>query len=81
MEGTDRDKLPGGRAVNVTVFGDTAEEIELAALDEARAYFCSDVQLRIVPDYGAQKGSAFPGGTSEKKYGASVKVETVGYPS
>jgi hypothetical protein len=73
---TDRDLLPGGRTIGVLVYGDTAEEIELAALDEARAFFGSDIQLRVVRDYGVMPSSG-----PSKKYMASVRVETVGYPS
>lgn len=35
----------------VKVFGDTADEIELAALDEARKLFGSDARLEIRADY------------------------------
>lgn len=42
---------PGGRTINVVVCGDTADEIELAALDEARKFFGPDRQLEVVHDY------------------------------
>jgi hypothetical protein len=42
-----------GRRIRVTVYGDTADELELAALDEARKFFGEGPLLRIVDDYTA----------------------------
>ena len=66
---------PAGRTLNVTVFGDTADEIELAALDKARAFFGDGRQLEIVPDYKVS-GTVSSDGT-DKKYRAVVNVRTV----
>lgn len=44
-------RAPRQRTVNVCAYGDTADEIELAALDKARDFFGTDVQLEIVRDY------------------------------
>lgn len=76
-EGIDRDIRPAGREVDVFVFGDNADEIELAALDEARPFFGDGVHLTVVPAYRAL--SVLPGGALEpraggKKYHATVTV-------
>jgi hypothetical protein len=42
-----------GRSIEVLAFGDTANELELAALDEARKFFGKDRQLEVVPSYKA----------------------------
>ena len=42
---------PAGRSINVQAFGDSADELELAALDEARTVFGKDMRLEIVRDY------------------------------
>jgi hypothetical protein len=61
------------RSLNATFEGDSANEIELAALDEARKLFGSGIQLRIMPDYTVFM-SANP---DRKRYGATVTVVTV----
>jgi hypothetical protein len=66
---------PAGRILNVTVFGDTADEIELAALDEARTFFGDSRQLEIVPDY--KVSGTIPHDGTDKKYRAGVNVRTV----
>jgi len=71
---TQRQQSPG-RILNVTVFGDTADEIELAALDEARAFFGGSRQLEIVPDYKVS-GTIIHDRT-DKKYRAGVNVRAV----
>lgn len=48
---TDRQDGTLGRRISVRAFGDTADEIELYALDEARLVFGADVPLEIVRDY------------------------------
>lgn len=35
------------RSINVTVYGDNSNEIELAALDKAREFFGDDVRLEV----------------------------------
>lgn len=52
-EDIDRETQPAGRSIRVLAAGDTMQEIELAALDEARTFFGADAHLMIVPDYGA----------------------------
>ena len=80
MDYTDRETRPAGREVEVFVFGDNADEIELAALDEARPFFGDTAHLTVVPAYKAMavrpEGSlaARAGG---KKYQATVIVRTI----
>jgi hypothetical protein len=71
---TQRQQSPG-RILNVVVFGDTADEVELAALDEARAFFGDGRQLEIVPDY--KVSGTIPLDGTDKKYRAAVNVRTV----
>jgi len=40
-----------GRKISVLAFGDTADEIELYALDQARAFFGKDLRLEVVRSY------------------------------
>lgn len=40
-----------GRSIEVLAFGNTADELELAALDEARKFFGQDRRLKVVPSY------------------------------
>lgn len=46
---------PQRRNVSLLVYGNTAAEIELAALDEARAFFGDDLCLEIVRNYQAYR--------------------------
>ena len=53
MEDISRETQPAGRELSVRVYGDTADEIELAALDEVRPFFGDAVRLEVVRDYKA----------------------------
>ena len=53
MEGTDRET----RTFTISVAGDTADEIDLFALDEARRVFGPDVPLAIDHSYLIVPGS------------------------
>ena len=69
-----------GRILVVTVLGDTADEIEMAALDAAREFFGPDRQLAVVPDY--MVSSIGPADRAEwretgKRYITCAKVRTV----
>lgn len=77
-EDTEARQESRGRTINVYVAGNTADEIELAALDEARAVFGADIALEIIRDY-AIHGTASSSTLKEsvKKYCASLKVRTV----
>lgn len=79
MEDTGRATVPAGREVQVLTFGNTANEIELAALDEARPFFGEQARLMVVPDYrasavgnGPHKALAAGG-----KYQATVTVRAI----
>jgi hypothetical protein len=74
---TERLKYPG-RIFRTSVVGDTADEIELAALDEARVFFGDGRQLEVVHDYQAIPVELIPRhAQSGKKYTAEVCVRTV----
>jgi hypothetical protein len=79
MEDTSRETQPAGRELSVRVYGDTADEIELAALDEVRPFFGDTVRLEVVRDYKAFTvvDSAFRDQAGGKKYYARVPVRTV----
>jgi len=69
---------PAGCVIHTSVCGDTAEEIELAALDDAREFFGPDRRLEVVADYQVTRCNP---GTSHaghgKKFAAGVRVRTV----
>lgn len=62
-------------------YGDTPEELELAALDEARAFFGDRVRLAIVPDYATARPQSPKTATRAtelgKTYRALVRVRVV----
>jgi hypothetical protein len=85
---TDRETRPAGRNVNVHVFGDTADEIEMAALDEVRPFFGEDVRLEVVRDYkawriseltwlAAEDAEAVKAQANGKQWEADVTVRTI----
>ena len=79
-EDTDRRQESPGRILHVYVCGDTADEIELAALDEARAFFGPDRRLAVIPAYriGATASSTLPEVRgSGKRYVAGIDVRTI----
>ena len=70
-EDTDQQTGQPARIVETTVFGDSADEIELAALDKARAFFGSDRQLEVIRDYKARDTISYGADAeSGKKYRA-----------
>jgi hypothetical protein len=81
IEDTGSATRPLGRQVRTEVFGDTAAELELAALDDARKFFGTDLQLEIAPGYTAfARGKDTPDATRNaagKRYFAAVTVQTV----
>jgi hypothetical protein len=64
-----------GRSIEVLAFGDNADEIELAALDEARKFFGRDIHLEVVRDYRVL--DVRPGGALEAKAGGKGYQATV----
>ena len=81
MEGVERDTRPAGREVSVLVFGNTADEIELAALDEGRLFFGEAAQLRVVRDYKAwpvaEAAASLQAKANGKLWHARVIVRTI----
>ena len=78
MEGIDREARPAGRTFVALVAGDTAEEIELAALDAAREFFGAGPQLEVMRNYKVGPVGGFsPHAPSGKKYCAEVPVRTI----
>jgi|HubBroStandDraft_2_1064218.scaffolds.fasta_scaffold13008_6 hypothetical protein len=71
--GSDQRAFDAGRCFRVYVTGDSAAELELAALDKAREFFGTAPQLAVVPDYLAT--SARTG--ADKRYGAGVTIRVV----
>jgi hypothetical protein len=79
-EDTDRQTGQPARVIEVIAFGDTADEIELVALDQARAFFGGDRQLEVIRDYKANGiiASIKAEAESGKKYRAEVRVRAIG---
>jgi len=64
-----------GRSIQVQVYGDTASELELAALDEARSVLGADVRLEVVRDYRInQAGKLFGAESQGKRYVTMIEV-------
>jgi hypothetical protein len=64
-----------GRIFQVTVYGDTAAEIEVAALTAAQEFFGDGVPLEVVQDY--KISGTIPSDGSDKKYRVGVKVRAL----
>jgi hypothetical protein len=79
MENIDRETRPAGRSMVVTAFGDNADEIELAALDEVRPFFGAAVQLEVQRDYIAHAATEGQRRTvaAGKRYTATVSVRAI----
>lgn len=73
-EGTEARQETPGRMIVTSVNGDTADEIELAALDAARECFGREVRLEVVRDYLVTSLGVTSGRIVGKKYTAHVKV-------
>lgn len=63
------------RVFHTTVFGDSAAEIEVAALTAAQEFFGDGVPLEVVHDYMASR--ATPSDGTDKKYAAGVSVRAL----
>lgn len=67
-----------GRVFRATVFGDTASEIEIAALSAAQAFFGDGIPLEVVQDYHASGTTPLEREKhANKKYVAFVNVRAV----
>ena len=76
--GQDQHLHSRGRVLYVTACGDTPDEIEMAALDEARAFFGPDLRLVVIRDWQASQISPRSiYAQTGKKYTADVRVRTV----
>jgi len=85
-DGTDRDQRQEspGRTMATHVCGDTADEIELAALTEAREVFGPYRLLAVIPSYRIYKIDASSSARhreSGKRFEASVTVRAGDDPS
>jgi hypothetical protein len=72
-EATGRQVSPG-RELRTFVREDSADEIELAALDDARRFFGEDARLEVVRDYRAWNNTSRD---AEKRYYATVTVRVI----
>jgi hypothetical protein len=70
-----------GRIFCTTVFGDSAGEIEIAALTAAQAFFGDGVPLEVVQDYMASGATPNDQAAHDgKKYAAFVAVRAAVQP-
>jgi hypothetical protein len=70
-----RTELLPSRVYMAQVYGDVAPEMERKALDQARRFFGSDVNLYVVPDYICMgTGKSEPGNTRS----AQITVREIG---
>ena len=79
-ERTDRETQPERRSLSAYVYGDTPDELEMAALDEARSFFGEGPRLEVVHSYEAVQVRPFhrvPAQFAGKKYQAAVLVRVV----
>ena len=69
------------RTLLAETYGDTPEELEFAALDEARAFFGHEVRLAVVPNYAVARpqsaATAAKAAELGKTYRALVRVRIV----
>jgi hypothetical protein len=83
MDSTDRETRPASRSMSVRVFGNSADEIELSALDEARPFFGEAARLEVARDWHAGDVGSYATlneyreRATGKKYTASVLVRTI----
>lgn len=69
-----------GRSMNVTAFGDSVDELELGAFDEARELFGADARLEVVRTYSVHTISGFSPRElreSGKKYFSRIEMREV----
>lgn len=79
-EDTGRATRPAGREMSVLAFGDNVGEVEMAALDEVRAFFGEDLRLEIVPSYqvwDVRPTNALAAEANGKKYYARIVVRVI----
>jgi hypothetical protein len=77
MNDQDQHVSADGRILHVTAYGDNVNELELAALDEAREFFGPDVHLEVVNDYQVVGTGEFDKEAGDKKYAAGMRVRAL----
>jgi len=78
-EDVSQQAQPQGRTLRVRVFGDTADEIEMAALDRAREFFGDGPVLEGVRSYQVMVCVTGNEVATGKRYVASVEVRTIAH--
>jgi hypothetical protein len=70
-----------GRIFTVTVYGDTASEIEIAALAAAQPFFGDGVPLEVIQDYMVSRTTPHEQAKAgDKKYVTWVRVRALVQP-
>lgn len=64
-----------GRSAKVRAIGNTADEIELNAIDQARGIFGPELRLQVVRDYQVGTNASFP--PDQPSWYAMVSVQVV----
>lgn len=67
--------MSNARALTTTVYGDTLEELELTALDEARSLFGDTIRLALEPGYMAYTAPTHV----EHKFYAHIRINVVDF--
>ena len=75
-EATQRQTSDGGRVLQITVYGNSHTELELAALDKAREFFGPDIQLEVIDEYKASRVPSYEDGGG-KMYTAGMTVRAL----
>jgi hypothetical protein len=73
MDETREGERTWGRSIQVSAWGNSKDELELAALDTARDFFGGEVRLEVVPDYQVFSYEQDPKG----RYNANVTVAEI----
>lgn len=70
----DTEHGTSGRSIRVQAFGDTASEVELDALDQAREFFGGDIKLAVVRSYSVSDAKHWGEKARGKRHAASVTI-------
>lgn len=73
----DQHTQPKGRTFTAKAYGDTPEELEFTALEQAQEFFWEGEPLQIINDYNAIGASSANELAKGKKYFALVRVRAV----
>jgi hypothetical protein len=79
LGGDMNESVQQSRSVRLTAFGDTTEELEASALEEAEGFFPEETLLRVRQDYVAilVQGSGLERDAGGKRYYSRVLIEEV----